>query len=70
MLLFAASLFITACGDSRHNEDGHDHGANEEPEHDEHDEGHDDEVHFSEQQYQSLKMKTDTLPISQYFFLR
>lgn len=63
MLLFAASLFITACGDSRHNEDGHDHGANEEPEHDEHDEGHDDEVHFSEQQYQSLKMKTDTLPI-------
>jgi cobalt-zinc-cadmium efflux system membrane fusion protein len=62
-LLLAVSLFITACGHSDHDEAGHNHGTNEEPQHNEHEEGHDEEVHFSEQQYQSLGMKTDTLPV-------
>ncbi len=63
ILLFAASLFVVACGDSGHNEEGHgEHGSGEESEHHEHGEGHEEEVHFSEQQFQSLGMKSDTLP--------
>ena len=62
ILLFAVSLFVVACGDSGHNEEGHEHGGGEESEHHEHGEGHEEEVHFSEQQIQSLGMKSDTLP--------
>ena len=62
ILLFAASLFIAACGNSGHNEEGHEHESGEESEHHEHGEGHEEEVHFSEQQFQSLAMKVDTLP--------
>jgi len=62
ILLFAASLFIAACGNSGHEEEGHEHGSSEESEHDEHGEGNEEEVHFSEQQFQSLDMKVDTLP--------
>ena len=62
ILLFAVSLFVVACGDSGHNEEGHEHGGGEESEHHEHGEGHEEEVHFSEQQFQSLGMKSDTLP--------
>lgn len=50
LLLFAASIFIMACGNSEQ-EEGHEHG-----------EKHEEEVHFSEQQFQSLEMKSDTLP--------
>lgn len=63
VLLFAASLFITACGDSGHNEEGHEHGAEEKSEHNEQEEEHAEEVHFSEQQFKSLAMKVDTLPM-------
>lgn len=63
ILLLAASLFTLSCGDSGHNEEGHEHGTGEESEHHEHGEGHGEEVHFSEQQFQSLGMKTDTLPL-------
>ncbi|MBR9831370.1 efflux RND transporter periplasmic adaptor subunit [bacterium] len=59
-LLLAAGLFLAACGNSGHNENGHENG--EEPEHHEHGEGHEEEVHFSEQQFQSLAMKVDSLP--------
>lgn len=62
ILLFAASLFLAACGNSGHNEEGHEHENGEESEHREHGEGHEEEVHFSEQQFQSLDMKVDTLP--------
>ena len=65
-LLFAASLFIVACGISEPEEERHEHGNNEESEHSEHGERHEEEeeeeVHFSEQQFQSLDMKVDTLP--------
>ncbi len=61
ILLLTASLFLTACGNSGHNEEGHDHENGKESEHHEHGEGH-DKVHFSEQQFQSLAMKVDTLP--------
>lgn len=60
ILLFAASLFIAACGNSGQ-EEGHEHESSEESEHHEHGEGHEEEVHFSEQQFQSLDMKVDTL---------
>ena len=62
ILLFAASLFIAACGNSGHEEEGHEHENGEASEHHEHGEGHEEEVHFSEQQFQSLNMKVDTLP--------
>lgn len=62
ILLFAASLFIAACGNSGHEEEGHEYENGEASEHHEHGEGHEEEVHFSEQQFQSLNMKVDTLP--------
>jgi cobalt-zinc-cadmium efflux system membrane fusion protein len=62
ILLFAASLFIAACGNSGHEEEGHEHENGEASEHHEHGEGHEEEVYFSEQQFQSLNMKVDTLP--------
>jgi cobalt-zinc-cadmium efflux system membrane fusion protein len=62
ILLFAASLFIASCGNSGHEEEGHEHENGEASEHHEHGEGHEEEVHFSEQQFQSLNMKVDTLP--------
>ena len=58
ILLFAASLFIVACGNSGHKEEEHEHGNSEESKQSEHGE----EVHFSEQQFQSLDMEVDTLP--------
>lgn len=63
ILLFSASLFLAACGNSGHNEEGHEHENGEESEHHEHGEGHEEEVHFSERQFQSLGMKVDTLPM-------
>ena len=60
ILLFAASLFIVSCG--KHDEDEHKHQSGEESEHQEHGEGHEEEVHLSEQQVQSLGIKSDTLP--------
>ena len=62
ILLLSAGLFLAACGNSGHNEEGHEHENGEESEHHEHGEGHEDEVHFSEQQFQSLAMKVDTMP--------
>lgn len=63
ILLLAASLFLAACDNSGHNEEGHEHENGEASEHNEHGEGHEEEVHFSEQQFRSLGMKTDTLPL-------
>ena len=63
ILLFAAILFIASCGDSGHDEEGHEHGSSDESEHKEHGEEHAEEIHFSEQQFQSLNMKVDTLPM-------
>ncbi len=60
ILLFAASLFIVSCG--KHDEDEHKHQSGEESEHQEHGEGHEEEVHLSEQQVQSLGITSDTLP--------
>ena len=60
ILLFAASLFIVSCG--KHDEDEHKHQSGEESEHQEHGEGHEEEVHLSEQQVQSLGIRSDTLP--------
>lgn len=51
------SLVITACGSEEHKEDGHDH------DHGEHEEEHADEVHLSQQQFNSLEMKVDTLKL-------
>jgi cobalt-zinc-cadmium efflux system membrane fusion protein len=62
ILLFATSS-LAACGNSGHNEEGHEHQNGEKSEHHEHAEGHEEEVHFSEQQFQSLNMKVDTLPM-------
>ena len=61
-LLLAGALLITSCGDSRHNEDGHEHENGAESEHHKHGDEHEEDVHLSEQQFQSLGMKTDTLP--------
>lgn len=61
ILLFAASLFLAACGNSGHNEERHEHENGKESEHHEHGKGH-EEVHFSKQQFQSLNMKVDALP--------
>jgi len=51
------SLVIVACGSEEHKEDGHDH------DHGEHEEEHADEVHLSQQQFNSLEMKVDTLKL-------
>lgn len=61
--IIAASLFLFACGNSNHQEEGHDHGNEKTTEHHEHGEGHEEEVHFSEQQFKSLNMKLDTLAV-------
>lgn len=58
VLLFATSLFMFACGGDK---DEHNHEA-ESAVH-EHEEDHEEEVHFSEQQFKALSMKTDTLPL-------
>ena len=62
ILLLTSCLFLAACGNSGHNQEGHEHENGEESEHQEHGNGHETEVHFSEQQFQSLGMKVDTLP--------
>lgn len=51
------SLVIAACGSEEHKEDGHDH------DHGEHEEEHADEVHLSQQQFNSLEMKVDTFKL-------
>ncbi len=51
------SFVIAACGSDEHKEDGHDH------DHDEHEEEHADEVHLSQQQFNSLEMRVDTLKL-------
>lgn len=51
-LFVAASLFIVSCGNSVNKEEG-----------EELEEEHVEEVHFSTQQFQSLRMKVDTLPL-------
>lgn len=51
------SLVIAACGSKENKEGGHDH------DHGEHEEEHADEVHLSQQQFTSLKMKVDTLKV-------
>lgn len=56
-LFFVTALFIAACGNGEHSEEGHDH----EHDHGEHEEEHSDEVHLSEQQFASMEMKIDTL---------
>jgi len=60
ILLFTASLIIVACGNPGHEEEGHEHQNSEESERNE--EEHEEEVYFTEQQFQSLEMKSDTLP--------
>ncbi len=69
ILLLAAGLFLAACGNSGHNEEGHEHENGEESEHHEHGEGHEEEVHFSEQQFQSLAMKVGYITLLQHIFL-
>ena len=59
--IIAASLFLFACGNS--NKEEKNHKKEEEKEHHEHGEGHEEEVHFSEQQFKSLNMKVDTLAV-------
>ncbi|HCX21932.1 MAG: efflux transporter periplasmic adaptor subunit [Flammeovirgaceae bacterium] len=51
-LFVAASLLIVSCGNSVNKEEG-----------EELEEEHVEEVHFSTQQFQSLRMKVDTLPL-------
>ena len=63
ILVFAASFFVGACGDSGHEEEGHEHSGKNESEHHDHGEKHDEEVHFSEQQFNSLEMKIDSIPL-------
>ena len=57
-IFFATAFFLAAC--SNHHDNGHHHS------HDDHEasEGHahEEAVHFSEQQFQALQMKVDTLP--------
>ncbi len=59
IVLLAVGLSVMSCGDSAN----HEHGVNEESKHEEHDEENEGKVHLSEQQFQSLGMKTDTLPL-------
>ncbi|MBL1232474.1 MAG: efflux RND transporter periplasmic adaptor subunit [Flavobacteriales bacterium] len=62
-LLVIFSITMGGCGSDHNKEDGHNHGANEESEHHEEgeEEGHSEEVHFSEQQFESLAMKVKPL---------
>lgn len=66
--LLAAVLLFSACGESAPGEDAHGHHdhdhAAEAGHHDGHDHGDEaaEELHLSEQQFQSLDMKIDTLP--------
>ncbi len=63
ILLFAASLLLTSCGNSTENHDGHNHKQGEESENYSQNDEHEEEVHLSEQQFKSLGMKIDTLPM-------
>lgn len=57
--LFAISTLLIACNHSNHLD--HDHGG--EAEHQETGEEHEDEVHFTTQQFEALGMKVDTIPL-------
>lgn len=57
------ALFFTSCGNSKHNEEGHNHEETEGSEHEEHGEGYEEEVHLSMQQFASMEMKVDTLQL-------
>lgn len=57
LIVLTTGLFISACNISEQQGDEHVY------EHHEHGNGHVDEVHFSEQQFQALGMKVDTLPM-------
>ena len=71
VLLLAVSLSIVACSPHEHTPDGHNHentdesghDAHEDSGHNDHEGGHKEEVHFSVQQFESLGMKVDTLPL-------
>jgi cobalt-zinc-cadmium efflux system membrane fusion protein len=59
MFLFIGSYSFVACNNKKE-EDGHNHEEVTD-EHHEHGEGHEDKVHFTEQQFTSLNMKIDTI---------
>ena len=65
ILYITTGLFLAGCNNSV-NEVEHDHEEGEQLEHHDHDheeDGEEEEVHLSEQQFQALKLKVDTLPM-------
>ncbi|MDX1349912.1 MAG: efflux RND transporter periplasmic adaptor subunit [Putridiphycobacter sp.] len=63
ILLITTVFFIVSCGgsgDGHSEEDGHDHGHNNG---DEHKGEHGEEIHLSAQQFMSLNIKVDSLPM-------
>ena len=63
LLTLTTGLFIMACNRSEQHDGDHNHGSGETSEHHESGDEHEDEVHLSEQQFQALNMKVDTLPL-------
>lgn len=54
------SVLIYSCG---HNEEGHNHGEGESSESHENGEEHAEEVHLTEEQFSSMELKVDTIPL-------
>lgn len=63
LLACTASIWLIACGNLSSNKGAHKHANEEATEPHKHEEEHAEKVYFSQQQFQALAMKVDTLPL-------